>query len=51
MDGLSVALALPSRLQGAGLLGDDFILNMTFPLPYGFAGIQGDTMGDTKLPQ
>ena len=51
MDGLSIALAMPSHPQGEGLLGDDFVMNMTVALPYGFSALQGDTMGDTELKQ
>ncbi|KIP06253.1 hypothetical protein PHLGIDRAFT_466411 [Phlebiopsis gigantea 11061_1 CR5-6] len=51
MNGLSIALAIPSEPKGAGVLGNDFLMNMTVALPYGFSALQGDTMEDTSQKQ
>ncbi|KAI0312426.1 hypothetical protein OF83DRAFT_659369 [Amylostereum chailletii] len=37
---LSFGLALPTELKGDGIFGNDFLANITVPLPYGFEGIQ-----------
>lgn len=39
--GVFFGFALPQNVSGAGLLGDDFVANITVPLPYGFSALQG----------
>ncbi|GJE89919.1 hypothetical protein PsYK624_060310 [Phanerochaete sordida] len=39
--GVAFGFAVPQNVSGPGALGNDFVANITVPLPYGFAGLQG----------
>ncbi|GJE88562.1 cellobiose dehydrogenase-like protein [Phanerochaete sordida] len=39
--GIAFGFAVPQDVRGPGALGGDFVANITIPLPYGFAALQG----------
>ncbi|GJE88563.1 cellobiose dehydrogenase-like protein [Phanerochaete sordida] len=45
--GITFGFATSQDVRGPGALGDDFVANITVPLPYGFAGLQG---GSSSAP-
>jgi len=47
LPGVAFGFALPNTLKGQGAFGNDFLMNVTVSLPYGFASLQS-TVRDTK---